>query len=334
MNKPVVSSEGASAANTQLLIARDLKKYFPIYGGVLSKVVAHVKAVDGVGFTVDRNEILGLVGESGCGKTTVGRLVLGLIQPTEGEIIFDGTALTLHSKAHMRFMRRHMQIIFQDPYASLNPRMNVEEIVGEPLFVHHGLKGKEFRARVASLMETVGLEPRFRTRYPHEFSGGQRQRIGIARALALNPALIVCDEAVSALDVSIQAQIINLLEDLQEKLGLTYIFISHDLSVVKHISHRVAVMYLGRFVELASKAALFGTPRHPYTQALLSAVPLPDPKQKGEAIILTGEVPSPINPPSGCRFHTRCFMAQEICTHEDPPLREVVENHFAACHFA
>jgi oligopeptide/dipeptide ABC transporter ATP-binding protein len=324
----------ASTQNPQLLVARDLKKYFPIYGGIFSKVIGHVQAVDGVSFTVDKNQILGLVGESGCGKTTVGRLVLGLIEPTEGEIIFDGTALSLHSKAHMRFMRRHMQIVFQDPYASLNPRMNVGEIIGEPLFVHNGLRGKEIKTRIAALLETVGLEPRFQSRYPHEFSGGQRQRIGIARALALNPALIVCDEAVSALDVSIQAQIINLLEELQERLGLTYIFISHDLSVVKHISHRVAVMYLGRLVELAPKAALFGTPRHPYTQALLSAVPLPDPKQKGEVIVLTGEVPSPINPPSGCRFHTRCFMAQEICTHEDPPLREIVENHFAACHFA
>jgi oligopeptide/dipeptide ABC transporter ATP-binding protein len=333
MNMPAISSETAMES-IPLLSTRNLKKYFPIYGGVFSRVTGHVKAVDSISFTVAKNEILGLVGESGCGKTTVGRLVLGLIEPTEGVIFFDGTALSLHSKARMRFMRRHMQIVFQDPYASLNPRMNVEEIIGEPLIVHNGLKGKEMRTRVASLMETVGLEPRFRTRYPHEFSGGQRQRIGIARALALNPALIVCDEAVSALDVSIQAQIINLLEDLQEKLGLTYIFISHDLSVVKHISHRVAVMYLGRFVEVAPKAALFGSPRHPYTQALLSAVPQPDPKHKGDAIVLTGEVPSPINPPSGCRFHTRCFMAREICSHEDPPLREIVENHFAACHFA
>ena len=333
MSAPVVSNRDATAY-TPLLVARDLKKYFPIHGGIFSRVVAHLKAVDGVSFTVDRNEILGLVGESGCGKTTVGRLVLGLIEPTEGEIIFDGTALSLHSSSQMRFMRRHMQIVFQDPYASLNPRMNVEQIIGEPLFVHNGLKRKEIRTRVASLMETVGLEPRFRMRYPHEFSGGQRQRIGIARALALNPALIVCDEAVSALDVSIQAQIINLLEDLQEKLGLTYIFISHDLSVVKHISHRVAVMYLGRFMELAPKAMLFGSPRHPYTRALLSAVPQPDPKHKGEAIVLAGEVPSPINPPSGCPFHTRCFMAGEICPREIPPLRELAENHFAACHFA
>jgi len=324
----------AAAENRQLLIARDLKKYFPLYGGVFSKVTGHVKAVDGISFHVDREEILGLVGESGCGKTTVGRLLLGLIEPTAGEILYEGTALSLRSKAQMRLLRRHMQIIFQDPYASLNPRMSVGEIIGEPLLVHDVMKGKELAERVASLMETVGLEPRNRTHYPHEFSGGQRQRIGIARALALNPKLIVCDEAVSALDVSIQAQVINLLEELQGKFGLTYLFISHDLSVVKHISHRVAVMYLGKIVELAPTEELYRSPRHPYTRALLSAVPVPDPKHQDTLIVLTGEVPSPINPPSGCRFRTRCFMVQDLCSRQEPLLREIVSSQFAACHFA
>jgi oligopeptide transport system ATP-binding protein len=327
-------NQTALTESRELLMARDVKKYFPVQSGIFSKVVAQVRAVDGISFNVNRHEILGLVGESGCGKTTVGRLLLGLMEPTEGEIIYEGTALGLRSKAEMRLLRRHMQIIFQDPYASLNPRMSVGEIIGEPLLVHHVMKGKEIKERVAFLMETVGLETRNRNRYPHEFSGGQRQRIGIARALALNPSLIVCDEAVSALDVSIQAQVINLLEELQERFGLTYVFISHDLSVVKHISHRVAVMYLGKIVELAPTGELYRSPRHPYSRALLSAVPVPDPRHKEELIVLSGEVPSPLNPPSGCRFRTRCYMAREICTSEEPLFRELSPNHLAACHFA
>jgi oligopeptide/dipeptide ABC transporter ATP-binding protein len=315
-----------------LLAVSNLTKHFPIHGGVFSKVIGYVQAVDGVSFDIEKGEILGLVGESGCGKTTVGRLILGLIEPTEGDIVFEGVSLVGLSKQQMRGLKRDMQIIFQDPYASLNPRMSIGEIIGEPLLVHGVSRGSEKDDRVAFLLEKVGLEAGYRSRYPHEFSGGQRQRIGIARALALQPKLIICDEPVSALDVSIQAQVINLLEELQDEFGLTYLFIAHDLSVIKHISDRVAVMYLGKIVERAATDELYGDPLHPYTQALLSAVPVPDPTAQKEQIILTGDVPSPINPPSGCRFRTRCPHVHDACHHLEPPLEEIKPGHWAACH--
>lgn len=317
--------EGSQDAD-ELVRVRGLVKHFPLEG---SDDV--VRAVDGVTFEILRGETLGLVGESGCGKSTVGRCLLRLIEPTAGRVEFDGRDVLATDGRSLRNLRREMQIIFQDPYASLNPRMRVRDIVGEPLVIH-GLKDKEERrARVAELLSKVGLDPDYMNRYPHEFSGGQRQRIGIARALALNPKLIVADEPVSALDVSVQAQVVNLLQDLQSEFGLTYLFISHGLAVVEHISTRVAVMYLGRIVEVASAEELYARPLHPYTQALLSAIPIPDPTRKRDRIILTGDVPTPINPPSGCRFRTRCPMAIAECAQIDPELREISPGHTVAC---
>jgi len=323
-------------ADGELLRVEHLKMYFPITQGIiLQRQVGWVKAVDDISFTVNRGETLGLVGESGCGKSTTGRAILQLYKPTDGTVNFLGKSLTTLSGGDLRRMRREMQMIFQDPYASLNPRMTVGSIIGEPLEIHNLARGREKQERVQELLRIVGLNPYFANRYPHEFSGGQRQRIGVARALAVEPEFIVADEPISALDVSIQAQIINLLEELQDKFKLTYLFIAHDLSVVRHISDRVAVMYLGKIVELGDRIDLYERPLHPYSQALLSAVPIPDPavETKRKRIILTGDVPSPVNPPSGCRFHTRCWKAQQICSEVDPEFIEHAPRHWAACHF-
>lgn len=326
---------GAARTDNVLLDVRDLKMYFPITSGIiLQRKVAEVKAVDGVSFTIRRGETLGLVGESGCGKSTLGRAILQLYRPTAGKVYFDGIDLTALKGEALRRMRRRMQMIFQDPYASLNPRMSVGSIIGEPLIIHGLAKSKKERMeRVQELLRVVGLNPYFVNRYPHEFSGGQRQRIGIARALAVQPDFIVCDEPVSALDVSIQAQIINLLEDLQAQFNLTYLFIAHDLAVVRHISDRVAVMYLGHIVEIADRDEIYENPLHPYTKALISAVPIPDPEveAKRERIILTGDVPSPVNPPSGCVFHTRCPIAIPECSRVVPPLEDKGSGHYVAC---
>ncbi len=324
-----------AAERTPLVEVRRLKKYFPITRGlIIQRHVGDIKAVDDVSFDIYKGETLGLVGESGSGKTTVGRTMLRLYEPTDGQVIFDGTDLMSIRGGELRHMRRRMQMIFQDPYASLNPRMTVGSIVGEPLEVHGVASGKKMRERVQELLQVVGLNPYFVNRYPHEFSGGQRQRIGIARALALNPDLIICDEPISSLDVSIQAQVVNLLEDLQDQLGLTYLFIAHDLSMVRHIRDRMAVMYLGKIVELAERNEIYQNPLHPYTQALMSAVPVPDPEveEKRQRVILEGDLPSPANPPVGCNFNTRCPVAMDTCLEVEPEFIDIQGGHFCACH--
>lgn len=326
-----MNKKTSDAGGKELLRVEGLKKYFPITSGFFSKVTGHVKAVDDISFSVKAGETIGMVGESGCGKTTAGRTIIRLIEPTAGKVIFKGEDIMSLKGAALKDMRRNMQIIFQDPYSSLNPRKTILDIVGEALEVHGIAFGSEKEDIVASLLEKVGLSPKYINRYPHEFSGGQRQRVGIARAIALKPSLIICDEPVSALDVSIQAQVINLLIDLREEMNLSYIFVAHDLSVVKHISYRIIVMYLGKLVEMAETKELFRNPAHPYTQALLSAIPNPDPTNKSKRIILRGDVPSPINPPSGCHFHPRCPRCMERCKKEVPELRRKSDGHFYRC---
>jgi oligopeptide transport system ATP-binding protein len=320
-----------------LLQVKDLVKYFPITRGIFfQKQIGAVHAVDGVSFDIYKGETLGLVGESGCGKSTTGRTVIQLYRPTSGKVIFEGKDLVAIKGKELRETRRRMQMIFQDPYASLNPRMTIGEIIAEPLILHKILDKDAARDKVCELLELVGLNPQYANRYPHEFSGGQRQRVGVARSLSLGPSLVICDEPISALDVSIQAQVINLLEDMQKKFNLTYLFIAHDLSMVRHTSDRIAVMYLGVIVEMAGSEELFDKPLHPYTRALLSAVPVPDPKVelKRKRLLLEGDVPSPVNPPSGCRFRTRCPIAKDICAEQKPEMIEYFKGHFAACHFA